>query len=139
VKIGMTGTRYGMNSLQKNALEALILKLRPYQFHHGDCEGADFESHLIVDHVRQYKCTGIAIIVHPPEDDKHRAYCVGELIRKPLPYLERNKNIVKETDLLIAAPKEDKEQKRGGTWHTVRQARALGKQVIILWPSGAST
>jgi len=133
MKVGFTGTRYGMNSRQKNMLEELILKLRPYEFHHGDCDGADFESHLIVDHIRRYKCMGIKIIVHPPELSTYRAYCVGDEIRDPLPYLERNKNIAEETNHLIAAPKESKEQKRGGTWHTIRQARGLGKKVTILW------
>jgi hypothetical protein len=46
----------------------------------------------------------------------------------------RNVNIAKETDLLIATPRESKEQKRGGTWFTVRHARKLEKEVIILWP-----
>jgi hypothetical protein len=134
MKIGFTGTRYGMSSMQKRAFEILILQKQPYEFHHGDCKGADFESHLIVDHVRRDKCMGISIIVHPPENDRLREFCKGDEIRPPLPYHMRNVNIAKETDLLIATPRESKEQKRGGTWFTVRHARKLEKEVIILWP-----
>jgi predicted Rossmann fold nucleotide-binding protein DprA/Smf involved in DNA uptake len=48
--------------------------------------------------------------------------------------LERNKDIVSESDFLIAAPDSKKERLRSGTWATVRHARKLGKRVMILEP-----
>jgi len=134
MKVGFTGTRFGMNSIQKRAFEILILQIQPYEFHHGDCKGADFEAQLIVKHIRQHRLMGIKIIIHPPENDRLREFCEGDEIRPPLPYHMRNTNIATETDRLIAAPRESKEQKRGGTWFTVRYSRKLEREVIILWP-----
>jgi len=44
--------------------------------------------------------------------------------------------IVRETELLIAAPAEFSEQHRSGTWSTVRYARRLGRPVQIIGPDG---
>src|SRR6185295_3683952 len=52
--------------------------------------------------------------------------------RKPL---DRNHDIVDETQMLIAAPKGPEEQ-RSGTWATVRYARKLGRRIVIVWPDG---
>jgi hypothetical protein len=38
------------------------------------------------------------------------------------PYLVRDKDIVEEIDVLIAAPLETK-RKKGGTWYTIKQAK----------------
>ena len=51
---------------------------------------------------------------------------------KPQDYLVRNMNIVNQSDVLIAAPKEEVEVLRSGTWSTIRKARNKGLQVIIL-------
>ena len=60
-------------------------------------------------------------------------------IRTPRPYLSRNKDIVRETDMLIATPAEAEEQRRSGTWSTIRFARKLGKPVFVIWPDGTVT
>ena len=56
-------------------------------------------------------------------------------MRKPKPYLERNKDIVDETGLLIATPKGE-EIVRSGTWSTIRYARKNHKKIIIIMPNG---
>jgi predicted Rossmann fold nucleotide-binding protein DprA/Smf involved in DNA uptake len=48
------------------------------------------------------------------------------------PYLDRNKDIVRVSIGLIAAPKTNKEEQRSGTWSTVRYATKTGKPLIIL-------
>jgi hypothetical protein len=52
------------------------------------------------------------------------------------PYLSRNKDIVLETELLIATPGEEEEQIRSGTWSTVRYARSLKRMINIVLPDG---
>ena len=52
----------------------------------------------------------------------------------PRDYLDRNKDIVNNCDLLIAAPKENTEVLRSGTWSTVRYAKQLGVTVVIIEP-----
>lgn len=129
--IGFTGTREGMSKSQKKLFKESILiineKERIDEFHHGDCIGADSEAHdLIREHLPDVK-----IVVHPPKESTLRAFRLG-IIRTPKPYLDRNKDIVNEIDLLIASPKELDEVKRSGTWSTIRYAKKNFKPVIIL-------
>lgn len=86
--------------------------------HHGDAIGADAEAHDIAIGL------GCAIVVHPPAVETQRAFKAAAEIRAAKPYLVRNKDIVRETALLIAAPAEPVEQLRSGTWSTVRYAPA---------------
>ncbi len=74
--------------------------------------------------------------IHPPSNDRVRAWKGSPDIRAPKRYLTRNKDIVRETDILIAAPAEIEEQIRSGTWSTVRYARKLGKPVFVILPDG---
>jgi|TARA_R100000049_G_C1956778_1_gene114080 hypothetical protein len=151
MKIGFTGAQKGMTSLQKMRFNEILLpfKLNAFrpltEFHHGDCIGADEEAH---NQVRACfpKTT---IHIHPPKNSKKRAYSSrNEIyyyrdrqfsipnIHLPKSYLERNKDIVNKTDLLIACPKSNKEELRSGTWATVRCAKKQKKQIIIIFPNG---
>jgi hypothetical protein len=82
--------------------------------------------------------------VHPPTDDRKRAFCTGNGADwEPKPYLERNHDIVDETTILIACPNGE-ERMRSGTWATVRYARQRilnheGQLTIIISPSGQVT
>lgn len=129
--LGFTGTRQGMTLAQKLALEEIVSQynMSDTTFHHGGCHGADCEAHNIA-------ALYTARIVHPGGVTGQWAERTdyGEL-RKSLSYLERNRNIVDETELLIAAPKSLIEEQRSGTWSTVRYARKVGKPVIILDPA----
>ena len=133
MKIGFTGTQKGMSDVQKEAFFKLINKYKPEEFHHGDCIGADSDADNII---RKLNITQIHTIIHPPNSSTKRSYCSSQFIREPKPYLERNKDIVNETDLLIACPKGIKEELRGGTWATIRYAKKVGKKIIIIYPDG---
>lgn len=127
MKVGFTGTREGMSDHQK--CEFLIAIKGATEFHHGDCIGADEEADALARTIK-----GIQIVIHPPDDPKYRAYCAksGDIVWEPLPYLERNQDIVDETERLIGAPKNNWEELRSGTWSTVRYARKQGKPILIL-------
>jgi len=132
VIIGFTGTRQGMSWLQKQFLRLTLQNIceigKVNEFHHGGCVGADAEAHQIVRQIVPF-----TIHVHWPENRKYEARLSGPFVsegRKP--YLVRNEDIVKACDLLIAAPLTDKEQLRSGTWATIRCARRLGKECLIL-------
>ena len=129
IKVGFTGTQIGMSEDQINQLTSLLIRLNPSWFHHGDCIGADAEAHEVALKL------GIKIAIHPPRDNKKRAYCKGWKKRYyPEPYLDRDRLIVKETDLLIGAPKSNTEEIRSGTWYTIRYARRIQKPMLILIP-----
>lgn len=132
MRVGFTGTQEGMTEEQIAVLLLMIKSMTPFEFHHGDCVGSDAEAHVIVH------ALGIPICIHPPMDTKKRAFCDGAReIRAPLPYLERNKEIVVFSDVLIATPKSKQEHLRSGTWSTVRYARQRGKTVWIINPDGS--
>jgi hypothetical protein len=140
MKLGFTGTgsKPGMDAWQQLQLINFIADNGVTELHHGDCEWADDQA----DHIA--KTLGIKVVIHPPTDDKKRAYCYGkgsngyrhnyenQELRPPKPYLERNHDIVDETDELFAAPKEQKEILRSGTWATVRYARDKVKKPVTI-------
>jgi hypothetical protein len=141
MNVGFTGTRKGMTEKQKDALEQIFeqdFNKGLDEFHHGDCEGADEYAHEMAGFYFAKR------VVHPPIDTRYRAYTIGEEhayylpkeygYRKPKDYLDRNHDIVDETDVLIACPETIEEELRSGTWATVRYARKQGKPIVILEP-----
>lgn len=139
--VGFTGTQRGLTKEQKVSLGRVLLfdvaGEAAHSFHHGDCVGADEEAHGLASH------WGIRIVLHPPDNDAKRAFCVNvrpdlwdEIeVREAKPYLLRNREIVDETEVLVACPG-GPEELRSGTWSTVRYARKLGRPVVIVWPDG---
>lgn len=128
--IGMTGNREGLTKEARSVLEQLLVKLNPKEAHHGDCVGADAEFHeLVVGKMR--------VIIHPPDNPSKRARCKGYTeIREEKSYLERNKAIVNESQILIGLPVNCIEYARSGTWSTIRYARKIGRPIIIILPTG---
>lgn len=117
MNLGFTGTRKGMTERQSDHLIRVLEQFTPEQFHHGDCVGADAEAHdIAVD-------MGLYVVIHPPTDYKHRAWCEPNEMRDEFPYLERNHNIVDEAVHLFAAPGTNHEVRRSGTWATIRYHR----------------
>ena len=112
MRVGFTGTRHGMSGIQKDQL-AKVLRLMPggFVFHHGAAQGADTQAAEIAG---GYTPT---VVAHPAEPGKE---------------LARNRVIVANSDILIAAPRTDKEELRSGTWATVRYARQAGIPVVML-------
>lgn len=133
--IGFTGTQDGTTKEQFTSLCKLMNALtaldKDVVFHNGDCVGADEESAMYA------KLLNWKIHLHPPLSNAKRVFLdqFSEWVEVPLNYLERNKNIVKQSQALIATPK-SKETLRSGTWSTVRYARKLGKRIYIIYPSG---
>jgi len=131
--IGFTGTREGMTVAQKVAVEEVIRDLAPSQVRHGDCVGADADFHQIaLDY-------GAEVVIHPPKDDKLRAFCGGKgvTVLPPKGYLARDRDIVNSSCLLVVTPKQMTQQTKGGTWYTFGYARTTKKPFIVVWPDGA--
>ena len=122
--VGFTGTRKGMSPHQKWVLSQYLAP--DDEFHHGDCVGADAEAHDMAARL------GCRIVIHPCTLRAQRAFKKGDTVFPPLPPLERNKIIVDQCEVLCAAPATDEEELRSGTWATIRYARRIGRQVIML-------
>lgn len=134
--VGITATRKGMTDEQKGVLLGYLIQLHPDEAHHGDCVGGDEEFHGICNTL------GVPVVIHPPKDDKHRAFCEGGVkrVEDPLDYLDRNKVIVNSVHFLFGCPKEHVEPKpaRGqGTWSTIRYARRIDVPVRLVYPDGS--
>jgi len=132
MKIGFTGTRYGMTLKQKVNYVNKLKELNCEELHHGMCHGADNQAHemAILNNIPK-------IVMHPSTiSEAYKPYYhnslteVVELSKKPP--LERNHDIVDATDILLATPKTKEEVLRSGTWATIRYARKKGKAVVIL-------
>jgi len=131
--IGFTGTSRGMTPPQFDTVFVdLLFKFKPLELHHGDCEGADKQAHFMAVRLNA------RIVIHPPDNDKKRAFCSGaDVMCLPLPYLVRNREIVKAgIQGLIATPRWFEEELRSGTWATVRYARKIKRHIWIVWPDG---
>lgn len=99
----------------------------------GNCLGADAQAHAIA-RALQYR-----ICLHPPLNRAFRAFldndCDDEFPERP--YLERNREIVDNSSLLIVCPA-GPEEKRSGTWSTCRYARKWGVPRIVVWADGSA-
>lgn len=141
VSVGFTGTRDGMTGEQLDQLMKCLIRHMhdgetelsgkyAYDFHHGDCVGADEEAAAIAGVTHGWR------VSHPPIDTKLRAYTKSEVTLPPLEYKERNKAIVRASQVVIVAPGTEKEIFRSGTWQTVRFARKYKRPLTIIYPSG---
>jgi hypothetical protein len=126
--VGFTSTRKGMSDFQKQSLRDRLLRLRLKftWFHHGDEAHGDFEGATIA------KECGYKIAVHPPTNKASVGNWVGDFMYAEADYLDRNRGIVNQSALLLAAPRNMREELRSGTWATIRYARKIYRPVTIL-------
>lgn len=144
MRVGFTGTRIGMTHSQKHAVRSILGDLEskysdaPNEIEfvvHGCCVGADADFDAICLDM------GYTRIGLPSTVESMRSTCNCDFMAIPTSPLSRNVAIASNCDVLLACPKEAiatwaTEPFRGGTWHTIRQARIHKKRIIIIWPDG---
>lgn len=141
MKIGFTGTRKGMTPEQKKAVETIFLDYCGIELHHGACIGADEDAVVIL---KTLDYSADSAIAHPGVSAKggdnaflsHRAVELSVRSVQPKTHFARNRDIVNETELLIACPPCEPLPESGGTSYTVGYAKKVKKPVLIVWPSG---
>lgn len=131
IDIGFTGTRKGMSLAQKDQLVNILryyCSIRKVNFRHGACCGADIEADQIARNL------GCKMFIQPSNHVKTRVHCEepDDIVFPEKPPLIRDKDIVWNCMTLLAAPKSNKEELRSGTWTTVRYARKLNKDIVML-------
>lgn len=126
----MTGNRNGITKEAEIELKSFLKSNNVSEAHHGDCVGADKNFHDVC------KSHGIKIIIHPPNNNYQRSFCKSDVIKCVKPYLVRNKDIVNDTDILIAFPSTKEEIIRSGTWSTIRYAKKENKKILIVFSDG---
>lgn len=128
MKVGVTGTREGANAYQLAELRKVLTELKGTEFHHGDCKGVDVEAAAIAKEL-DYR-----VVCHPPKSSEQQGFFGGDEIREPLGYLQRDRNIVDATDVLLVVPLQNEWQPKGGTWYTHDYAVKKGKPVSVIYP-----
>jgi len=133
IRIGFTGNRYGLNEEQRNQIINLLDKYDNMIILHGDCIGSDTDFHNLCINYRNLKSSKKIIIhIYPPDKSTLRGFNKGDLIMDMKPYLDRNMDIINNSDLLVACPfDKNKEELRSGTWSTIRQARKKKMKIYI--------
>ncbi len=125
-----------MTPAQVSAVEALFGRLveghasRGLCGLHGDCVGADADFDAIC------KRRAIAVRIRPADVPGMRAGCDSEAIAEPRPPLVRNREIVADSELLIACPRTREEVLRSGVWATIRAMRRRGGAIYLVAPDG---
>ena len=136
IEIGMTGNRDGLSPEQRRIFESLLANDmqnvfgQQISFHHGDCVGSDADTHHIA------KSMGAFVIVHPPENPTLRAYCEGHATRVEKGYFARNRDIVNESLKMYGFPSH-KNEKKGGTWYTIKYSVSQHVPVTIIYSDGS--
>jgi len=128
LKVGFTGTQFGMTVYQACHVEQLLRQLNATRGIHGDCIGADKMFDQICHNL------GIEVEIFPPSNPSKRAFCKADFLHPEDDYLARNRKIVDTSDVMIATPKSSEEELRSGTWATVRYARKTGKKLYVINP-----
>lgn len=132
IRIGCTGSSITITPNQAIGFVQLTYRFLPSEFHHGDSAGADVQCAALV----HFALCGVRIICHPPKDESGRGWYPSDEYRPHLSHFARNREIVRETDILIAFPWQIIRQDTGGTWYTIYHACKLHKPVIIVYPNG---
>jgi hypothetical protein len=136
---GFTGSRQGMTSQQKEMFRDLLEQSEASKFdafHHGCAVGCDVEAAEIAKRFQVF------IVGHPGIDDhgivRSNWTMFDDITVDPLPFLERNRVIVTDCQLLIACPATNEEVRRSGTWSTIRFARSAHRRLMIIYPDGTT-
>jgi hypothetical protein len=138
IHIGFSGTRQGMTLAQRESLAEYLrgsISVMPTILHHGLCRGSDTQAHWIAFNM------GIRSVGHPPTNRSHIGFTQDQMDDPNLwhsmhlakSYLRRNRNIVHETTVLIAAPKALLDL-GGGTWYTINYSKRRHAHTLIIEP-----
>lgn len=137
VSVGFTGSSMGISIYQECELERVLKFLYRgdliQMFNHGDCIGADAKASFLAKQI------GYKVITYPPENNKKRAFIdYSDFVHKEKPYLERNRNIVNDSNFMIACPDKPMNHIRSGTNSTIRYSFKSKKPIIVINSNGAT-
>ncbi len=128
--VAYSATQLGLNDVQKKAVRKWLRAQDRDVFHHGDCIGGDYDGALIAYGL------GWFIEAHPCNIEEKRANAPSNVRHPAFAPLTRNRHIVASADVLLAVPRYPNEQRRSGTWATVRYAREHGIPRFLVMADG---
>lgn len=132
--LAFTASQRGITKAQTRRLwEELNLVARQGRrliCHLGDCIGGDAQIYYLCKALQLY------LIGHPGNLQEKRSFLVYDELRSVTDNITRNHDMVDESSVLFACPREPTEIIRSGTWATWRYAKAQHKQVYRIGPAG---
>lgn len=135
--VGTTGTRKAITIYQIKMIEKILSNIRyVYKSHipvlrHGDCVGSDKSVHAIAI------LLGYCTISHPPLNGVLRAYTKNTYTLPAKSYLDRDRDIVDLSNIILATPNSYNSQPRSGTWYTINYALSVDKPLLVVYPDGS--
>lgn len=141
IHIGFTGTRFGMTDAQDDSVRHLLDAMSGWCFgpqnmigHHGDCVGSDAQFHEICRTLHFF------VHLHPPTIQTDRAFCPADVVSPALPYMRRNREIVRAANYMLATPAALDQVPRfsGGTWRTIEMSQKAKKPLMIIHADGTT-
>ena len=126
ITVGISGTRHGANPKQLDKIKAILKSYKrrgAEKFRHGDCIGVDVEAAEIAREL------GYSIISHP---GPLGVGSISDFTMERLPFLDRNKVIVRMSDVMLIVPHTNTEVLRSGTWATYRYAKKRNVLIRII-------
>lgn len=130
MKIGFTGTRFGLNERTKKSIKDLLISLNATEVYHGMCVGADEDFHHICKELG-LKINGLpGVSVKDPHNLDYRAELEVDNLYPTMTHFQRNRVIVDSCDLLIACPLCG--AITGGTMYTFQYAVKKNKPNILI-------
>jgi len=140
MRLGVTGTQTAscVTVEAKAEFTKIVSTFAITEMHHGGCQGGDAAMHNMVDDLFGDTCS---IYIHQPVDKTKAQFLLGKNVTllNAKHYLERNKDIVDASNVMIAMPKGMEEELRSGTWMTVRDTVKKRKPLYVVWPDGTCT
>lgn len=136
IVLSFTGRSDGMNEYQMDLVYQLcgfsfpVWGYKIVEAHHGDCIGADAQFHDIISAFTDN------IVIHPALNPQYRAFCHANTILPPKKALDRDDDMARICDIMLATPPTDEEILRSGTWATIRYAKKHKKKIYIVQPKG---
>lgn len=134
--VGFTGSRRGMTDMQYSRVASILRELKPTHTIDGMCVGSDAEFAEIARNLNIRTMGYPGYSKSNPNDMQYRDTedRAREIDSKP--YLDRNRDIVDDSDIIIAAPKNDDFKSKSGTNYTIRYAIEQGVELHIVLPEG---
>ena len=131
--VGITASRHGLSDIQRRALTTFLHRARmagASRFHHGCCVGGDEIGAGIAYNL------GYRVIGHPPIKTELMTEAFSHELRKPKGYLERDRDIVHESDAMIGLPSRPEVRRGSGTWYTVHYAQKMSHARLVVASNG---
>jgi hypothetical protein len=133
--LAFTGSKDTITPAQVKQLENELRNKRDRGYlwmHNGDCVVSDHAAAML------WKKLNGRVMLHPPIKNRYRAdFHQADIICEPADYLTRDRHMVDCSELIIGTPQTYEEQTRSGTWATLRYAKALRLERIIIFPDGS--